>query len=201
MAKEDWDHATELAKFVLDINPAVAKMRWYLAGAPTNQVDDEAIALFRESRAMLEAAKQFPQAHLFTGLIYARRTARQGRCRLQALPVVPPEPQMRRSRAAQRVAAARRTLGPTHADKRLILVAVLLTVSSAVVRAQAPGRPGNSSSNRNSSRTTAARATAGSRGKSGKEDGTVFPVTSFTSGGTPGAHRIKYVCGTQASET
>ncbi len=74
MAKEDWDHATELAKFVLDINPAVAKMRWYLAGCAYELGhDDEAISLFREIENDAEAAKQFPQSHLFLGLIYARR--------------------------------------------------------------------------------------------------------------------------------
>lgn len=74
MAKEDWDHATELAKFVLDINPAVAKMRWYLAGcAYETGRDHEAISLFREIENDPEAAKQFPQSHLFLGLIYARR--------------------------------------------------------------------------------------------------------------------------------
>jgi tetratricopeptide (TPR) repeat protein len=74
MAKEDWDHATELAKFVLDINPAVAKMRWYLAGCAYELGhEDEAIALFREIENDDEAAKQFPQSHLFLGLIYARR--------------------------------------------------------------------------------------------------------------------------------
>ena len=74
MDKRDWDHATELAKFVLDINPAVAKMRWYQAGcAYESGRDDEAIALFREIQSDAEAAKQFPQTHLFLGLIYARR--------------------------------------------------------------------------------------------------------------------------------
>ena len=73
MAKEDWDHATELAKFVLDINPLVAKMRWYLAGcAYESGRDDEALALFREIENDAEAAKQFPQTHLFMGLIYTR---------------------------------------------------------------------------------------------------------------------------------
>ncbi|MDA0204156.1 MAG: tetratricopeptide repeat protein [Acidobacteria bacterium] len=74
MAKEDWDHATELAKFVLDINPLVAKMRWYQAGcAYESGRDDEAIVLFREIQNDAEAAKQFPQTHLFMGLIYAKR--------------------------------------------------------------------------------------------------------------------------------
>jgi tetratricopeptide (TPR) repeat protein len=74
MAKEDWDHATELAEFVLEINPAVAKMRWYLAGcAYESGRYDEAIPIFREIQSDAEAAKQFPQTHLFLGLIYARR--------------------------------------------------------------------------------------------------------------------------------
>lgn len=74
MAKRDWDHATELAEFVLEINPAYAKMRWYLAGcAYESGRDDEAIPLFREIQSDAEAAKQFPQTHLFLGLIYARR--------------------------------------------------------------------------------------------------------------------------------
>jgi len=74
MDKRDWDHATELAKFVLDINRLVAKMRWYLAGcAYESGRDDEAMALFREIENDAEAAKQFPQSHLFMGLIYARR--------------------------------------------------------------------------------------------------------------------------------
>jgi tetratricopeptide (TPR) repeat protein len=74
MDKRDWDHATELAEFVLDINPLVVKMRWYLAGcAYESGRDDEALALFREIQSDAEAAKQFPQTHLFLGLIYARR--------------------------------------------------------------------------------------------------------------------------------
>jgi tetratricopeptide (TPR) repeat protein len=74
MGKGDWDHATELTKFVLDINPTVTKMRWYQAGcAYESGRDDEALALFREIQNDAEAAKQFPQTHLFMGLIYARR--------------------------------------------------------------------------------------------------------------------------------
>ena len=74
MAKRDWGHATELAQFALDINPAYTKMRWYQAGcAYETRRDDEALALFGEIQSDTEAAKQFPQAHLFTGLIYARR--------------------------------------------------------------------------------------------------------------------------------
>lgn len=74
MAKGDWDHATELTKSALDINPAFTKMRWYLAGCVYEAGRyDEALVLFREIQGDAEAAKQFPQAHLFTGFIYARR--------------------------------------------------------------------------------------------------------------------------------
>lgn len=73
MDKGDWDHATELTKFVLDINPADAKMRWYQAGcAYESGRDDEALALFGKIRNDAEAVKQFPETHLFLGLIYAR---------------------------------------------------------------------------------------------------------------------------------
>jgi tetratricopeptide (TPR) repeat protein len=74
MAKRDWGHASELTKFVLDIHPADAKMRWYQDGcAYDSGRDDEAIELFREIQRDAEAANQFPQTHLFLGLIYARR--------------------------------------------------------------------------------------------------------------------------------
>ena len=74
MAKRDWVHAAELTRFVLDLSPADAKMRWYQAGcAYESGSDDEALTLFREIQSDAEAAKQFPQTHLFTGLIYARR--------------------------------------------------------------------------------------------------------------------------------
>ena len=74
MAKEDWEHATELTKFVLAINPADTKMRWYQAGCSYESGhEDEALALFDEIQNDAAAVKQFPQTHLFMGLIYARR--------------------------------------------------------------------------------------------------------------------------------
>lgn len=74
MAKEDWDHATELTQFVLGINPAYTKMRWYRAGcAYESGRDDEALALFGEIRDDSEAVNQFPQTHLLMGLIHAQR--------------------------------------------------------------------------------------------------------------------------------
>jgi len=74
MAKGDWDHATGLTQFVLRINTAYTKMRWYRAGcAYESGRNDEALALFGEIRDDAEAVKQFPQTHLLMGLIHSQR--------------------------------------------------------------------------------------------------------------------------------
>lgn len=74
MGKGDWDHATELTKFVLGINPADTAMRWYQAVCSYETGhDDEAMSLIGEVVKDPEAAKQFPQTQRIMGLIYAKR--------------------------------------------------------------------------------------------------------------------------------
>jgi tetratricopeptide (TPR) repeat protein len=74
MAKRDWDHATELTKFVLGINPADTAMRWYQAVCSYETGhDDEAMALLGEVVQDPEAASQFPQTQRIMGLIYGKR--------------------------------------------------------------------------------------------------------------------------------
>ncbi|MDA1236745.1 MAG: tetratricopeptide repeat protein [Acidobacteria bacterium] len=74
IGKGDWEHAAELSKFVLSVNPADTKMRWYQAVSnfETGR-DDDAISLLGEIQNDAEAAKQFPQSHHIMGLIYAKR--------------------------------------------------------------------------------------------------------------------------------
>ena len=74
IGKGDWEHAAELSQFVLSVNPADTKMRWYQAVSnfETGR-DDDAISLLGEIQSDAEAAKQFPQTHHIMGLIYSRR--------------------------------------------------------------------------------------------------------------------------------
>lgn len=74
MSKGNWDHATELTRFVLGIHPADAAMRWYQAVCDYQTGhDDEAMTLLGEIQRDPETAKQFPKSHQIMGLIYARR--------------------------------------------------------------------------------------------------------------------------------
>jgi Flp pilus assembly protein TadD len=74
IGKGDWEHTAELTKFVVSVNPADTKMRWYQAVAKFETGhDDDAIALLGEIQKDAEGAKQFPQTHHIMGLIYAKR--------------------------------------------------------------------------------------------------------------------------------
>lgn len=74
IGKGDWEHTAELTKFVLSVNPADTKMRWYRAVATFETGrDDDAIALIGEIQNDAEDAKQYPQSHHILGLIYAKR--------------------------------------------------------------------------------------------------------------------------------
>ncbi len=74
ITKGDWEHTAELAKFVLSVNPADTKMRWYQAVSTFETGhDDDAIAMLNEIQNDAEGAKQFPQTHHVMGLIYAKR--------------------------------------------------------------------------------------------------------------------------------
>jgi Flp pilus assembly protein TadD len=74
IGKGDWEHSAELAKFVLSVNPADTKMRWYQAVSnfETGRHDD-AISLLGEIQNDTEGARQFPQSHHVLGMIYAKR--------------------------------------------------------------------------------------------------------------------------------
>jgi cytochrome c-type biogenesis protein CcmH/NrfG len=74
IGKGDWEHTAELTKFVLSVNPADTKMRWYQAVSTFETGrDDDAIALLSDIQKDAEGAKLFPQTHHLMGLIYAKR--------------------------------------------------------------------------------------------------------------------------------
>lgn len=74
IGKGDWTHSAELAKFVVSVNPADTKMRWYQAVSTFETGrDDDAITLLGEIQKDAEGDKQFPQTHHILGLILAKR--------------------------------------------------------------------------------------------------------------------------------
>ncbi len=74
MERSEWERASELTKFAVNVNPADTKMRWYQAVATFESgKDDEAIAQLGEIQKDAEGAKQFPQTNHILGMIYAKR--------------------------------------------------------------------------------------------------------------------------------
>jgi cytochrome c-type biogenesis protein CcmH/NrfG len=74
IGKGDWAQTAELTKFVVSVNPADTKMRWYQAVATFETGrDDDAIVLLTDIQKDAESVKQYPQSHHILGLIYAKR--------------------------------------------------------------------------------------------------------------------------------
>lgn len=74
IGRQDWDRTEQLADFVLGVNPADTKMRWYKAVSNFEAGRlDNAITLIDEIHSDQESALQYPQTHHILGLIFAKR--------------------------------------------------------------------------------------------------------------------------------